>query len=493
VIDTARLRTIPLFTGLGAEQLGELAAAGEEVAFSPGDELFHEGEHADFWWVLLDGAAELLRYSAHQATVVGHLDTPGRWAGGFRAWDDRGVYLATARGVVSGHVLRVPAQALRELFDRWFPLGGHLVEGLYRTARTIESTARQRDSLVTLGTLAAGMAHELNNPAAASARAVDALESSVGGLLASLGRLAEHGTSPARFSQLDALRRELRATGPPAAADAAVAVGSSEAVDTLQPVDTLEAVDREDAVAAWLERHDVRRPWDIAPALAAAGADPAWCERVGDALGPDALDAGLEWVASTVTVSSLLGEVKESTRRISELVAAVRSYTQLDRAQIRQVDVTEGLESTLTMLGHKLKGITVVRDYDPAVPQVEAYAGELNQVWTNLIDNAVDAMDGAGELRVTARRGEPGEVVVEVADTGHGMPPGVVARAFEAFYTTKDVGRGTGLGLDIARRVVVEHHGGDIDIESEPGRTVLRVRLPVRQGERRTTGSVPGR
>jgi signal transduction histidine kinase len=172
--------------------------------------------------------------------------------------------------------------------------------------------------------------------------------------------------------------------------------------------------------------------------------------------------------------------VKESTRRISELVAAVSSYSQMDRGSRQVVDVTDGLESTLVMLGHKLRGgVTVVRDYGPGVPRIEVYAGELNQVWTNLIDNAVDAMDGSGTLTVTTRV-DGAAVVVEIADTGAGLPPAVAARAFEAFYTTKDVGKGTGLGLDIARRIVVERHGGAIAIESEPGATVLRVTLPIR-------------
>ena len=176
---------------------------------------------------------------------------------------------------------------------------------------------------------------------------------------------------------------------------------------------------------------------------------------------------------------TLLGELKDSTRRISELVAAVRSYSQLDRSSLQRVDVTDGLESTLVMLGHKLGGVTVLRDYGADVPRIEAYAGELNRVWTNLIDNAVDAMDGTGTLRL-ATRAEGDSVVVEVGDTGPGMPPPVAARAFEAFYTTKDVGKGTGLGLDIARRIVEERHGGTITIDSRPGATVLRVRLPIR-------------
>jgi signal transduction histidine kinase len=180
-------------------------------------------------------------------------------------------------------------------------------------------------------------------------------------------------------------------------------------------------------------------------------------------------------------MTSLITEVQESTRRISELVAAVRSYSQMDRASMQRIDVTEGLESTLVMLGHKLRdGVTVVREYDVSAPRIDAYAGELNQVWTNLIDNAVDAMDGAGILRLVTRV-EGDDLVVEIGDTGAGMTAEVAGRAFEAFFTTKDVGKGSGLGLDIARRIIVERHGGAITIRSRPGDTVMQVRVPVRQ------------
>ena len=222
------------------------------------------------------------------------------------------------------------------------------------------------------------------------------------------------------------------------------------------------------------------RDWLIAPSLAAAGADLAWCERAAAVLEGPALEAGLEWVASAVSAAALLAELKESSRRISDLVAAIKSYSQMDRASLQLISVTDGLESTVVMLGHKLREtVTVVRDFSPDLPRIEAYAGELNQVWTNLIDNAVDAMDGAGTLRLAARA-EDGHVVIEVGDTGRGMPPEVAARAFEAFYTTKDVGQGAGLGLDIAQRIVVERHGGTITIDSRPGETTLRVSLPVR-------------
>ena len=454
------LRSLPLFDGLGDDQLADLLASGSEQPVVPGEDLFREGDPADSWWVLVDGSLDLVRKVGRQETVVARMDVPGRWAGGFLAWDAQGSYLATARGVVPGRVLRVPSEALRARADAWFPFAGHLIDGLYHTARSIESTARQHGSLVTLGTLAAGLAHEINNPAAAASRSVDALGGANDALLASLASLADLGIHAAEFAALDELRREAR--------------------PVTDDHDALALADREQELAVWMERHDVARAWELAPTLAVAGVDTAWCERAALVLPGPALGAGLAWAAATFAVATLLAEVKESTRRISELVAAVRSYSQVDRATVQQVDLTEGIESTLVVLGHKLRGgVTVRREYAEDLPRIDAYPGELNQVWTNLVDNAVDAMDGEGTLTIVAR-GEGDHVVVEVHDTGTGMTDEVKARVFEAFFTTKEVGRGTGLGLDIARRIVVERHHGVIDIDTRPGATVVRVRLPVR-------------
>jgi signal transduction histidine kinase len=451
------LRGIPLFAGVTDAQLDELIDGSTEVAIEPGRDLFHEGEPADFWWVLVDGAIALHRKIGREDTVMGKIDVAGRWAGGFRAWDEHGVYLASGRGLTEGRVLRVPAEVLRDRIDDWFPLAGHLIKGVYGTARAIESTARQRDALITLGTLAAGLAHEINNPAAAAVRSVSALDTACVSLLSALRRLGDGEVTAAQFSTLDDLRLELGAGT--AAAD---------------PVDL---ADHENTISEWLDEHGIEHDWLIAPPLAAAGASVEWCDRVADVLG-DSLEPGLEWVASTLSAATLLGEVKESTRRITELVAAVRSYSQLDRGSIQTVDVTEGIESTLVMLGHKLRdGIEVIRSYGADVPRIDAFAGELNQVWTNLIDNAVDAMNGTGTLRISTRT-DGDRIVVEFTDTGHGMPPEVAARAFEPFYTTKEVGKGTGLGLDIAQRIVAEHHGGTITITSRPDGTTLQVRLP---------------
>ena len=245
---------------------------------------------------------------------------------------------------------------LRRWINSWFPFGGHLIAGLYRTARSIESTARQRESLVRLGTLAAGLAHEINNPASAATRAVGVLETACQALLSSVRELADDEISSGQFAAIDALRREVE----PRSAEP----------------DPLVRADLEQALSTWLTRHGIAREWTIAPALAAAGVDLAWCTRAATALEGSALQPGLEWVANSFTVATLLSELKDSTQRISELVAAVRSYSQMDRTSMQEIDVADGLDSTLVMLGHKLRdGVTVVRDYGADVPRIDAYAG----------------------------------------------------------------------------------------------------------------------
>jgi len=274
----------------------------------------------------------------------------------------------------------------------------------------------------------------------------------------SLASLARHEVTAEQFIGLDGLRREL--------------------VGATGPTDPLALADRETALQEWLDRRGIKDGWQLAPQLATVGATVEWCERVAGVLDESAIGPGLEWAAATLSAQALLAEMKESTTRISRLLDSVKSYTQVDRASLQLVDVTEGLESTLVVLGHKLgPEIAVEREFGAAGQRIEASPGELNQVWTNLIDNALDAMDGRCTLRV-ATRVDADELVVEIADTGPGFPPEVLARAFEPFYTTKEIGRGTGLGLDIARRIVEDRHHGRIAIDSRPGATVVSVRLP---------------
>ncbi|WP_210502804.1 ATP-binding protein [Nocardioides xinjiangensis] len=453
------LRRLTLFDSLSDAQLAELVEVSTERRAEPQEDVWHEGQPADRWWVLLEGSVTLLKRVGKEESPVGKMTTPGQWAGGFGAWDPNGICFATGRAAERTRLLEVPAAELARLGSEWFAFGVHFIRGLVDTVRRVESTARQREALVALGTLAAGLAHEINNPAAAATRAVDSLATTSASSVAATARLAAHGISTDQFASLEASRRALVPLGPGA--------------------DPLAAADREDELADWLVDHDVAEGWLLAPSLAASGITTAWCDEVADIVGPAAAGAAIEWVGHSLTMDALLGEVKDATGRISALVGAVRSYSQLDRAAVQLIDVTEGLESTLAMLAYKLKSVTVERDFSSDVPRIGAIPGELNQVWTNVIDNAVDAMDGVGTLRLSTRLDDLGGVVVEIEDSGPGMPADVQARAFEPFYTTKDVGKGTGLGLDISRRIVVERHSGDIAIESRPGRTVMRVTLPI--------------
>ncbi len=453
------LRTAFLTAGLSDTQRGQLIRAGDEVSFDPDDELFTEGQRADRLWILLEGQIRLQRRIAGRTVVMATMTSPGQWAGGFAAWGgDDGVYRATGHALTAGRCLAVRTTALAALVEEWSPFAKHIITGVYNTVRGIDAAARERESLVALGTLAAGLAHEINNPASASMRAVDGLRNTADYMLEALLALAERSIAADQFLRLDGLRTELQAR--PAPRDGAI-----------------ERADREESLGTWLEDHDVGIAWLLAPVLAGAGADEAWLARLEDAVGPDALSPAVRWVTSTIGMATILSELADATARITHLVEDVTTYSSLDRAELRSIDLTAGIDSTLSMLSAKLGGIQVARDYAAELPPVEAYAAELNQVWTNLIDNAAQAMGGQGHLRVAAWR-DGDDVVVEITDDGPGIPADVLGHVFDPFFTTKDVGEGTGLGLDISRRIV-ERHQGDIELTSRPGSTTARVRLPI--------------
>ncbi len=324
-----------------------------------------------------------------------------------------------------------------------------------------EAALREREKLVALGTLSAGLAHELNNPAAAARRSASDLAEALEVLQDTLHGFVSAGIERVEAERLVALQREAMARAEPS-----------------EELDALAAAEREDVLTEALDARGLEG-WRLAPALAEAGLDEAWLGRVAEAAGAG-LSPAIEWVAASLTARGLVRDLHESTDRISTIVGAVKEYTYMGRAQVQEVDIHHALETTLTILAHKIKKgrVRIERDYDPDLPTITAHGSQLNQVWTNLLDNALDALDGDGVI--TLRTHHTGEnVVVEVADDGPGIPEEVRSRVFDPFFTTKDVGRGTGLGLDVVNRVV-SNHRGQVLVASGPGGTTFEVRLPVR-------------
>jgi len=350
-----------------------------------------------------------------------------------------------------------------QLMHEWFPMAVHLLEGLFFGNKNAQQAIGQRERLLALGSLSAGLTHELNNPAAAAVRATSALRERVAGMRHKLAMIAGGKWDRTSLETLIKLQEE-----------------AAERVPKAVALSPLEASDREDAITDWLEDRGCSEGWMLAPTFVAAGLDVAWLDHVEATVDEGTLEPALRWLNYTVDTELLMNEIEDSTTRISTLVGAAKQYSQLDRAPYQVVDVHELLDSTLLMLSGKFpSGISVVKEYDRSLPQIPAYAAELNQVWTNLIDNAVSAMGQSGRLTVRTGQDREGEVFVEFGDTGPGVPEEIRNRIFEPFFTTKPVGEGTGLGLDISWRIVVKKHHGDLSLESSPGDTRFRVRLPV--------------
>jgi signal transduction histidine kinase len=356
-----------------------------------------------------------------------------------------------------------------------FPMAVHLLDGLAvgteRTRRIIDN----REKLLALGQLSAGLAHQLNNPAAATVRAAAELRGRVAGMRQKLRMLADGSFTPAALRALVGLQQE---------------VVEQVAKSTSHQLSAIETADREDAVGEWLEDHGIDGGWDLAPTFVEGGIDADWLERicaVADELASTSLEGAVRWFNYTVEIELLLNQIAEASKRISALIADAKQYSQMDRAPFQVADVHELLRSTLTMFADRLskdgkvpKAITVVKELDRSLPEIPCYPGDLNQVWTNIIDNAIAAMrDEGGTL--TIRTGIEGENMarVEICDTGPGIPDDVRGRIFEPFFTTKPFGEGTGLGLDLAFNIVVKKHRGDLRVESVPGDTRFIVLLPL--------------
>jgi signal transduction histidine kinase len=440
--------------GFTPEQVEALTPYGRELSLQTGDFLFDETAIVDSFYVVLEGEVNISRLDGAEETSLDTHGT-GEFTGGLAVLTGK-TSIHRARAAEPSHVLEIDSETFRRVAVELPDVADVFISGLARRMRYTQRAFRQQEKLAALGKLSAGLAHELNNPAAAARRASEELGGAV--LEAQLAAL-EHD---ARFSTEE---RQ------------ALVVMQHETVAGAAPLDPLLLSDAEEELAEWLDEHEVEESWDLAATLAAAGVEAGRLKQLVSVLEDGSLAAGLGWLVKTIELVELADEVATSAGRISELVGAMKDYTYMDRSAVGEVDVTAGLENTLTILGHKLKGVSVRREYEDDFPKVQGNGGELNQVWTNLIDNAADAVDGRGNITVRAFA-EVDRVVVEVADDGPGIPREARQRVFEPFYTTKEVGAGTGLGLDVVRRVVVAH-GGEVSVRSEPGETRFTVRLPV--------------
>ncbi|MEU1389007.1 MULTISPECIES: ATP-binding protein [unclassified Nonomuraea] len=467
-VDIDELRKLFLFERLTDEQLGKLAASGRVRSFAQDEDIVRQGEPAECFAVLLEGEVQMINETVSAGTVaMPRASQPGVYGGATSAYlGDRApeTYQHTLRATAPSRIFLLPAKKFAYIVAEWFPMAMHLLDGMMSGGRMQREIIDRRQRLTALGTITAGLTHELNNPAAAAVRAVSELRSLIKASRIQLAQLAEAGIPPEKLRTLIEAQEACTSN-----------LGN-------QPQRSpLEISDAEDELGEALEDVGVEDAWELAPALVNAGFTAEYLQKIRGKVGEQHTPAALHWLAEAVEISQMLNEVTEATERITSLIRSAKQYSQMDRAPFQMIDVHDLLDSTIAIFrGKTPPGVSVVTDYDRTLPLIPCYAGELNQVWTNLIHNALDAMGEEGTLTVRTAHDED-EAIVEIGDTGPGVPDAIKDRIFEPFFTTKSVGEGTGLGLDISYRIVAGRHGGEIKVRSVPGETWFEVRLPLRE------------
>jgi signal transduction histidine kinase len=454
----AELKTLFLFEALSDEQLDWIAEKGSAQSFPAGSTVFAEGAPAEGFFILLSGTLALSRNVQGNEVETSRTDQRGAYMGATQAYladsDVPRTYTASMRAISDCEFFVLPAAVFATMMREWFPMAIHLLEGLFFGMRNTQAVIGERQRLSALGRLTAGLMHELNNPAAATVRATASLRTRVAGMRHKLAMLADGRIAPAQLKKLAELQESV-----------------IERAAKAPELSALETSDREDELSDWLD--------ELAPVFVAGGLDVDCLNEIAGNVEPGLLDGSLRWIAYALETEQLMTDIEDAGNRISSLVAAAKQYSQLDRASHQWIDVHDGIISTVILFKHKIgENVKIVKEFDRTLPKIPAHPAELNQVWTNLIDNAVQAMNGKGTLTIrTFREGDC--VVVEIGDTGPGIPANLQRRVFEPFFTTKPVGEGTGLGLDISYRIVVNRHRGDLRLTSRPGDTRFRVLLPL--------------